>query len=183
VPRALRSGGSGFAAQGSGHALAPVHLVAPSLNAQKNLVRACASSPEIPWGGHGHGALPKTHRLGPGLRSCCCCCCCSDCCCYFYFCLLFKCKYNTPRHGTHHAHAHAPRTTHHAMRYTILPYTIYDPIRNAHAQCATTHSTRHSSNNSSTTHHTPHTTAGVIIPKGTMDLGSATRCCNSQPIS
>jgi hypothetical protein len=36
LPRALWPGGSGFAAQGSGRALAPVHLVAPSLCPEKS---------------------------------------------------------------------------------------------------------------------------------------------------
>jgi hypothetical protein len=49
LPRALWSGGSGFVVQGSGRALAPVRLAAPSL-CPENLVRACASSPEISRG-------------------------------------------------------------------------------------------------------------------------------------
>jgi hypothetical protein len=43
-------------------ALAPVHLVAPSLCPEKNLVRACASSPEIFRGGHGI-LLPAVTQL------------------------------------------------------------------------------------------------------------------------
>jgi hypothetical protein len=55
----LGLGGSGFAAQGSGRALAPVDLAAPSL-CPENLVRACTSSPEISRGGYGtNGILPR----------------------------------------------------------------------------------------------------------------------------
>jgi hypothetical protein len=53
--RALWSGGSGFAAQGSGRALPPVHLVAPSLCPEKIWPGPVLppSSPEISRGGHG----------------------------------------------------------------------------------------------------------------------------------
>ena len=50
--RALWSGGSGFAAQGSGRALAPVHLVAPSLCPEKSGPGLCflpRNFPGWPW--------------------------------------------------------------------------------------------------------------------------------------
>jgi hypothetical protein len=53
LPRALWSGGSGFAAQGSGRALAPVHLLAPSLCPEEAGLGLCfllRSSPGWPWG-------------------------------------------------------------------------------------------------------------------------------------
>jgi hypothetical protein len=52
LPRALWSGGSGFAAQGSGRALAPVHLVAPSLCPEKTGPGLCflpRNFPGWPW--------------------------------------------------------------------------------------------------------------------------------------
>jgi hypothetical protein len=59
--------GFGFRrAQGSGRALTPVHLVAPSRYARGNLVRACAPPPKfLGWGAGwlgcpaGHGILPS----------------------------------------------------------------------------------------------------------------------------
>ena len=50
--RALWPGGSAFAAQGSGRALAPVHLVAPSLCPEKSGPGLCflpRNSPGWPW--------------------------------------------------------------------------------------------------------------------------------------
>jgi hypothetical protein len=61
VPRALWSGVSGFAARGSGRALASVHLVAPSLFPEKPGPRLCflpAPKPEVSWGGHKALPLP-----------------------------------------------------------------------------------------------------------------------------
>jgi hypothetical protein len=52
LPRALWSGGSGFAAQGSGRALAPVHLVAPSLCPEESGPGLCflpRNFPGWPW--------------------------------------------------------------------------------------------------------------------------------------
>ena len=52
LPRALWSGGSGFAAQGSGRALAPAHLVAPSLCPGKSGPGLCflpRNFPGWPW--------------------------------------------------------------------------------------------------------------------------------------
>jgi hypothetical protein len=75
VPRALWSGVSGFAARGSGRALASVHLVAPSLFPEKPGPRLCflpAPKPEVSWGGHKALGLGLClYRVTPGgaLRS------------------------------------------------------------------------------------------------------------------
>jgi hypothetical protein len=62
LPRALWSGGPGFAAQGSGRALVPVRrLVAPSLCPETPGPGLCPP-PEIYRGGHGILPIGKTLR-------------------------------------------------------------------------------------------------------------------------
>jgi hypothetical protein len=68
LPRALWSGGSGFAAQGSGRAIAPVHLAAPSLCPEKRKTWSgpVLPPPKFPGVASGYGVLPSASLWGAG---------------------------------------------------------------------------------------------------------------------
>jgi hypothetical protein len=69
LPRALWSGGSGFAVQGSGRALAPVHLAAPSLCPENPGPGLCFLPRNFPGWPCGHGIWnPACFEMAYGIR-------------------------------------------------------------------------------------------------------------------